>query len=109
MIIMYILKNALKSISRSKGRNILIGVIVLVIAISSCIGLSIRQAAESTKEETLADLSVTANISFDRASAMDRAAGEPGEQGFDRSQFNKMMDNSSALTIDEYMTYAEAV
>ena len=50
---MYILKNALKSIGRSKGRNILIGIIVLVIATSACIGLSIRQAAQNAKESTL--------------------------------------------------------
>lgn len=46
---MYILKNALKCIGRAKGRNILIGIIALVIAISACIGLSIRQAAENAK------------------------------------------------------------
>lgn len=39
---MYILKNAWRSISRAKVRNILIGVIVLVIATSSCVALSIR-------------------------------------------------------------------
>ena len=44
---MYIIKNALKSISRSKGRNILIGIIVLVISVSACIALSIRQASEN--------------------------------------------------------------
>lgn len=36
---MYILKNAWRSISRAKVRNILIGVIVLVIATSSCVFL----------------------------------------------------------------------
>lgn len=50
---MYIIKNALRCISRAKGRNILIGIIVLVIAISSCIGLSIRQAAEDAKTTAL--------------------------------------------------------
>ena len=39
---MYIIRNALKCIGRSKGRNVLIGIIVLVIAISACIGLLIR-------------------------------------------------------------------
>ena len=67
---MYIIKNALKCIVRSKGRNILIGVIVLVIAVSACLGLSIRQAAESAKEETMGSMSVTATISFDRSSLM---------------------------------------
>ena len=47
---MYIIKNALRCIGRARGRNILIGIIALVIAISACIGLSIRQASESAKE-----------------------------------------------------------
>lgn len=46
---MYIFKNAIRCIGRSKGRNILIGIIALIIAVSACIGLSIRQAAESAK------------------------------------------------------------
>ena len=33
---MYILKNAWRSITRSKGRNILIGIILFVIAVSAC-------------------------------------------------------------------------
>ena len=51
--VMYIIKNALLCISRSKGRNILIGIIALVIAVSACIGLSIRQAAESAKASAI--------------------------------------------------------
>ena len=62
---MFILKNAIRSIGRTKGRNILIGIIVLIISLSACIGLSIRQAAESAKKETLESLNVTATISFD--------------------------------------------
>ena len=38
---MYILKNALTSIKRNKGRNILIGIIVVVISASCAITLSI--------------------------------------------------------------------
>ncbi|MGN0521482.1 MAG: ABC transporter permease [Eubacterium sp.] len=103
---MYIIKNALKCIGRSKGRNFLIGVIVFVIAISSCIGLSIRQAAESAKEETLSSMSVTATISFDRTSAMSQMKGD--DQGFDRSSFKEMMGNASSLSLEEYQTYAQA-
>lgn len=116
---MYIIKNALKCIGRSKGRNILIGVIVLVIAVSACLGLSIRQAAESAKEETMASLSVTATISFDRTSAMqdiqnqmpkpdsENGGGFP-QGGFDKNQFADMMQGSSSLTLEEYKKYAEA-
>ena len=113
---MYIIKNALRCIGRSKGRNILIGIIALVIAISACIGLSIRQAAESAKTSALEGMSVTATISYDRASAMgDMAGGRPGMGGggfgsgsFDPSQFGDIMGKSSSLTLEEYLKYAEA-
>ena len=107
---MFILKNALRCIGRAKGRNILIGIIALVIAVSACIGLSIRQASESAKEDALADLSVTATISFDRQSMMQDMKNpmEMGGGGFDRDQFKEMMSGSSSLTVDEYLVYAEA-
>ena len=113
---MYIIKNALRCIGRSKGRNILIGIIALVIAVSACIGLSIRQAAESAKESALDGMSVTATISYDRASAMgNMAGGRPGMGGggfgsgsFDPSQFGDIMGKSSSLTLEEYLKYAEA-
>lgn len=113
---MYIIKNALRCIGRSKGRNILIGIIALVIAVSACIGLSIRQAAESAKTSALEGMSVTATISYDRASAMgDMAGGRPGMGGggfgggsFDPSQFGDIMGKDSSLTLEEYQKYAEA-
>ncbi|MBE6810848.1 MAG: ABC transporter permease [Ruminococcaceae bacterium] len=107
---MYIIKNAVRCISRSKGRNILIGIIVLVISVSACLGLSIRQAAESAKENTLAELNITATISYDRSSMMnDMMGGEKGQGGgFDRDQFKDMMGNASSLTLEEYQTYADA-
>lgn len=117
---MYIFKNALRCISRSVGRNVLIGIIVLVIAVSSCIGLSIRQASENAKEETLSGLSITATLSVDRQAMMEEMGGinrgesENGqpeqmpEGGFDRDSFRDMMGEMETLTIDEYKTYAEA-
>lgn len=107
---MYIIKNALRCIGRSKGRNVLISIIALVIAVSACLGLSIRQAAESAKESTLSELSITATISYDRSSMMNdmMGGGAPGGGGFDRDQFKDMMGNASSLTLEEYQTYADA-
>lgn len=112
---MYVVKNALKCISRSVGRNILIGIIVLVISLSACIGLFIRQAAENAKTDTLEGMTVTATISFDRKAAMEEMSNnmQPPQEGgappsFDRSQFKDMMGESSSLTLDEYEKYAEA-
>ena len=109
---MYIIKNALRCIARSKGRNALIGIIALVIAVSACLGLSIRQAAESAKESTLEELNITATISYDRNSMMNDMMGGEKEQGngekFDRDQFADMMGKASSLTLEEYQKYASA-
>ena len=111
---MYIIKNALRCIGRAKGRNILIGIIALVIAVSACIGLSIRQAAESAKASALDGMSITATIQYDRASAMGEIGGgrgqggQGGKGGFDRNQFANMMSGASSLTLDEYKKYAQA-
>lgn len=108
---MYIIKNAFRCIGRSKGRNILIGIIALVIAVSACLGLSIRQAAESAKQSALDELTVTATISYDRSSMMNNMmGGEKGQSGgnFDKEQFSSMMGSASALTLEEYQKYAEA-
>ena len=101
-------------LGRAKGRNILIGIIALVIAVSACIGLSIRQAAESAKKSALDGMSVTATIQYDRASAMGEMSGgrgqggQGGKGGFDRNQFANMMGSASSLTLEEYQKYAEA-
>ena len=108
---MYIIKNAFRCIGRSKGRNVLIGLIALVIAVSACLGLSIRQAAESAKQSALDELSVTATISYDRNSMMNNMMGGgkgQGGGGFDRDQFKDMMGSASALTLEEYQKYADA-
>ena len=116
---MYIIKNAFRCIGRSKGRNILIGIIALVIAISACIGLSIRQAASSARASAMEGLSVTATIQYDRASAMgNMSGGRPGSGGgfsggrpggdFNREDLADLMGGSSSLTLEEYQTYASA-
>lgn len=111
---MFIIKNALRCIGRSKGRNVLIGIIALVIAVSACIGLSIRQASESAKTETLEGMSVTATISFDRQSMMNEMRAPSGDSetgskgGFDRDQFTEKMGEISSLSLEDYKIYAEA-
>lgn len=61
---MYIMKNAFISISRNKGRNILIRIIIKVIA------LAIRNTANMTVEEYQNANDIVGSISFDRQSLM---------------------------------------
>ncbi len=85
--------------------------IALVIAVSACLGLSIRQAAESAKKSALEELNITATISYDRSSMMNNMSGDGTGQGsgkFDRDQFKNMMGSASALTLEQYQTYASA-
>lgn len=99
---MYIIKNALRCIARSKGRNVLIGIIALVIAISACLGLSIRQAAESAKASALEGMSVTATIKYDRSGAMNDISknffGGDFRGEFDRDTQKEIMDIFRELT-----------
>lgn len=110
---MYILKNALKSILRSKGRNVLIGIIVLVISVAACIGLSIQNAAEDAREATLEGITITAQISVDRNAMMSDMMEnmQPGEDGgmpsFDRDSFRENMKSIESLTVDEMQEYAK--
>ncbi len=110
---MYIIKNAFRCIGRAKGRNFLIGIIIFVISLSACVGLSIRRAAEKARSETMKNMSVTASISFDRRSAMEDMAppqkGEDGSNdGFDREKFSSFMGENSALSLEDYEKYAKA-
>ena len=114
---MYIVKNACKSITRNKLRNILIGVIVLIISVSACVSLSIQQAAEVAKKDTLSNLSVTAQISFDRKKAMEEMqqkataddSGSSSDKSFDRGNFDFDILQGSSLTLDDYMKYTKAL
>lgn len=67
---MYIMKNAFISISRNKGRNILIGIIITVIACACTITLAIRSTANMTVEEYQNANDIVGIISFDRQSLM---------------------------------------
>ena len=63
---MYILKNSLVSIIRNKGRNILIGIIILVIACSSTVTLAIRNTANRLVKNYEEAHDIIATISFER-------------------------------------------
>jgi len=97
---MYIFKNAVKGIMRSKGRNILIGIIIFVIAISSCVALSIREAAEQAKEDSLENLEVTAQITMNRQNMM---SGKDSKE-----DMKEALSSMQALTLDELEQYADS-
>lgn len=107
---MYILKHAVRSICRSKGRSILIGVILFVLALCSCIGLGIQKAADSSRAAMEALTNITATIETDRRGMMEQAqppeGGQPQEG--DREAMREQLQEQQSLTLEELQTYAQA-
>ncbi|MBO4432509.1 MAG: ABC transporter permease [Clostridia bacterium] len=59
---MYIFKNAFRCIARAKGRNFLIGLVVLLLSVSSCIGLSIKEANRTLKKQYADEMEISATV-----------------------------------------------
>ena len=106
---MYILKNSFRNTVRNKGRTILTGIIIVVIAFSSCVALSIRQAAQTAKEDALEGLSITAQISLDRSAMMKKqmSSAQNSDESDIKKDFAKMM-NGSSLSVEDMQKYAKA-
>lgn len=100
---MYILKNAWISITRNKGRNILIGIIVLIVATMATVALAINNTAADliNSYESAYDKEVT--ISFNREETM---------KDFDFSNHNQISDmkdkfsNMASYSIEDIKNFA---
>ena len=68
---MYIIKNAWKNIIRNKGRNILIGIIIVVIAASSSVTLAIRKSANDIVKAYQERNKIEATIGMNRNNLME--------------------------------------
>lgn len=99
---MYIFKNAIRNVFRSKGRSILIGIILFVLMFSACIGLSIHQASITSQNASLELTNITAQISQDRFSMMKDF--EPGN----KEEMKDKMDSVESLSLDELQKYADS-
>lgn len=67
---MYILKNAITSIKRNKGRNLLIGLIIIIIASAVTVTLAINNTASSLIKAYKDKYQVEASITFNRENMM---------------------------------------
>ena len=105
---MYIVRNALRNIARSKGRNILVGIIVLVIAISSCVALSIRQAASKVESQSLDNLKITGQISVNRESLFQNTQNATSSGSTSSADIRSKLSSLQGPTLDELKTYASA-
>ena len=104
---MYIIKNALRNIWRSKVRSCLIGIILLILALSSCIGLSIQQAAKTSKEASMELTNITAQIEMNREYIMEQARENSSSQD-GREMMKEALGSMQSLSLEELQTYADS-
>lgn len=115
---MYIIKNALISIKRNKGRNILLGIIILVIACAITVTLAIRNSADTLIESYNNKYDITASISVNREN-MKQNMGQPpsndsssNEDSSSREEKMKEMSEvfsaASKISVEDIESYADS-
>ena len=100
---MYIFKNAFVNITRNKGRNILIAIIILVIAASCSITLSIRNSADKIVKAYEEKYDVEATISMDRKALMNKLKENDSQEDM-IDAFNDI----EGLTVEEVEKYGNS-
>lgn len=101
---MYILKNSLVSIIRNKGRNILIGIIILVIACASTVTLAIRNTANNLVKNYEESHDIIATISFNRQELSGNFKGGADSQKSNIEAFN----NIESISLEDVKNYGES-
>ncbi len=102
---MFILKNAWISIKRNKGRNILIGIIILIIACACTITLAIKNTALDLINSYKSAYDKEVTISFDRANMM-KDFDSSGAEG--RENAREKFDNIANYTISDVLSFADS-
>lgn len=109
---MYIIKNALVSITRNKGRNFLIGIIVIVIAFASSIALAIRASANNLISSYENQYDITATLGINRELMRQEMKMDKDLSSANREeQKNNMTDifqTASNLTISDIENYGNS-
>ena len=101
---MYIIKNAFISIFRNKGRNILVGIIIMVIASSCAITLAIRSSADKIVTSYENKYPVTVTIGMNRANLTKSFKENATSQEEMIENFNEI----EPLTIEDIETFGDS-
>ena len=101
---MYIFKNAITSILRNKGRNILMLIIITVMSCACAISLSIRNAGNTLVKSYTDKLEITATISMNRQSFMGNFKPDKDNIDSAREEFSKI----DSLTLEDITSYADS-
>lgn len=103
---MYILKNAITSITRNKGRNILIGIIIMIISASVAVTLAINNTARSLIKSYKEKYQVEATISINRENMMKDFNPEDKESS--RSNMKEMFSLANNISVSDIEKYADS-
>lgn len=98
---MYLLKNAWISIVRNKGRNILMGIIIMIVACSVCVTLSIKESSQKLVNSYLDKYEIEATISLNRENLMDNFENGSESQEHNIQKFNEI----EAVTKNQIISY----
>ncbi|MDR1447860.1 MAG: ABC transporter permease [Candidatus Ancillula sp.] len=104
---MFIFKNALCNLIRTKGRTVLISVIVIAIAVASSIAMAINNAAVWAKQSELENKTITGSISVDREKMMQKAMSNTGQNGA-RTLINSQNSGIDEITLETLEKYADS-
>lgn len=103
---MYILKNAITSIVRNKGRNILIGIIILVIACATSITLAITNSSNKLINSYKNKYQTEATISINRENMMKDFDKDNKEQS--KEDMKDKFSNIESITVSDIEKYGKS-
>ena len=101
---MYVFKNAWRNIVTNKGRNILIGIIIVVIAAACSITLAIRQSANDIVDSYLETNKIEATIGMNRRNLVNNFKEKNSSQEEMINSFNDI----TSLTQEEIDSYGNS-
>lgn len=103
---MYILKNALISILRTKSRNILIGFILIIIASTSSVTLAINNSSDSIIKSYEEKYDIEATIGINRENMVKEFKREDGEDS--KSKSGEKILEISSISVDDVENFAKS-
>ena len=107
---MYILKNAITSITRNKGRNLLIGIIIVVISCTTTVSLAIRNSSDSLIKSYEDQYDVQATIGVNRENMRQQMKPEDKDSDASSTQdsLREKFSKASNISVDDIKKYGDS-
>ena len=105
---MYILKNSFVSIFRNKSRNVLIGIIIIVISAACAVTLSIRNSAQKIVSAYESKYNVEATIGMNRNALMESLRGGEGKDKNSQEDMINKFNDIESVTVEEIQKYGDS-